>query len=943
MKKYIKSLIFVCIAFMSFACTMLEEERLLLSESPEITITAMKEGLDAKLKTIRESDGSVEWCPMDEISVFYENGGNGGNKFTAQNTEQTDIAEFKGRIEGFIAGGENFTNGRYLYGVYPYSTNTSFNNGVTTISLPFNQTAVEGTFANGLFPTIARAKGVDLAFYNICGGIKFTVSKENIVSVKFRGNKKERLAGTAKVVFDSSEKPALLDESADAKEEIIVYAPAGGTFEVGKEYYIVSYPTELTSGYTLTFRTSDNKEGAYVSNDAVEIKRSIFGVLKDLDKNISSWTEAAYGGGGENSGVYLGIMGFNQQLYSFPMSHLNSQNKEGFDSFIDDLNMKYGTLLYYSVDQAINVMQTVPLPADLSTVAIVTFTDGLDEGSIMMNIPYSSSVEYLNAIGNRIKNEKVGGQPITAYSIGIKGDDVVDVTTFRNNISKLASSEENAIEVTSMSEVNAKFKEIAEQLSKSNYVQTVSLAMPGKDSGTVMRFTFDNVNSAEKSSLYIEGTFNKSTYTLENVKYEGLTSTSGTEIKGTADGIFVKFVFEGVQTADNKLINKDFIDEWYYISSSNIWQRTSEFNKDENSEIVTERSSAAIMLVLDCSGSLGSDFVKAQTNAKDFINTLYNAVGGDGDLEENPSQNDNYIYSTTPKDLSLSIWKGGTRYYLTKDEYSKANLSDAQIEGLTIIGGGESFVLSLQDVQSDPIGSIYNANYYSDILPTETQGKIISARWSDINAAISSFGGTQLTATKCYYTSSTSSNSSYKYTNCICGSGGNLYSTNNSPYVRGVKPTNHNSAIYWRDPNDLKLSVIINGNREFLDKQEYNERRSEIDEVEGVAVIVGGEKFAIHLNDAQSASISSIATAKLLYGDIIPTEKQGYIISQKLSDINAAISSFGGTPLSDSKYYYTSSTQPYGTYNYRYCIRYSGAYLYSTNNSPYVRGVTNIE
>ncbi|MBR5324199.1 MAG: hypothetical protein IKV14_05230 [Muribaculaceae bacterium] len=923
---------------------MLEEDRLLLSESPEITITAMKEGLDAKLKTIRESDGSVEWCPMDEISVFYENGGNGGNKFTAQNTEQTDIAEFKGRIEGFIAGGENFTNGRYLYGVYPYSTKTSFNNGVTTISLPFNQTAVEGTFANGLFPTIARAKGVDLAFYNICGGIKFTVSKENIVSVKFRGNKKERLAGTAKVVFDSSEKPALLDESADAKEEIIVYAPAGGTFEVGKEYYIVSYPTELTSGYTLTFRTSDNKEGAYVSNDAVEIKRSIFGVLKDLDKNISSWTEAAYGGGGgENSGVYLGIMGFNQQLYSFPMSHLNSQNKEGFDSFIDDLNMKYGTLLYYSVDQTISAMQSVPLPADLSTVAIVTFTDGLDQGSIMMNTPFSSSVEYLNAIGNRIKNEKVGGQPITAYSIGIRGDDVKDVTTFRNNISKLASSEENAIEVTSMSEVNAKFKEIAEQLSKSNYVQTVSLAMPGMDSGTVMRFTFDNVNSAEKSSLYIEGTFNKSTYTFENVKYEGLTSTSGTEIKGTADGIFVKFVFEGVQTADNKLINKDFTAEWYYIPSSNIWQVNGEFNRDENSEIVTERSSAAIMLVLDCSSSLGSDFVKAQTNAKDFINTLYNAVGGDGDLEENPSQNDNYIYSTTPKDLSLSIWKGGTRYYLTKDEYSKADLSDAQIEGLTIVAGGESFVLSLQDVLSDPIAVRFNADYFSDILPTETQGKFISAKWSDINAAISSFGGTLLTTSKYYWTSSTSSNSSYSYTNCISGSGGNLYGTNNYPYVRGVKPTNHNSAIYWRDPNDLKLSVIINGNREFLDKQEYNERRSEIDEVEGVAVIAVGEKFAIHLNDAQSAYISSIATAKLLYGGIMPTGAQAQIIGAKWSDINAAISSFGGTQLQSSKYYYTSSTSFNSSYSYTYCIHGYGGWLWHTNNPPYVRGVTKIE
>ena len=943
MNTCIKSLIIACATIMCFACTGFEEELDNIgANGVDVTITAMRESFNPNTKTIRESDGSVEWCPKDEISVFYGDGTNGGSKFTSQNTEQVAIAEFKGRLEGISAGGENFTQGKYLYGVYPYSINTEFNNGTVTMSLPSYQTATEGTFSNGLFPTIARAQSFNLAFYNICGGIKFTVSRKDITSVTIKGNNGERLGGRAKIVFDEYEKPAVLDEEVESKNEITVYAPAGGTFEAGKEYYIVTYPATLKSGFTITFRTSDMKEGFYVDNNKREIKRSVFSVLNQIDNNVNSWTDITSNGGGENSGIYLGIMGFNQQLYSYPISELTESSKIGFDSFINDLNTKNGTLLYYSVDKTITTMQSVPLPADLSTVAIVTFTDGLDQGSIMMNESYSSNAEYLNALNHRIMNEPVNGQSITAYSIGLRGQDVADISMFQDNLKKLASKDEYATEVTSMAEVNEKFKEIAEKLSTSNYVQTITLKMPGLPNGTLVRFTFDNIKSAEKSELYIEGTFNLTTRSLENVKYEGLESTSGTEIKGIIDGIFVSFTFEGVHTENNKLIDNQFIDEWTYITSNNVWQINSEFDKTENSDIVTERSSAAIMLVLDCSSSLGSDFPKAQTNAKDFINTLYGAVGGNSGSEENP---DNSIYSTTPKDLTLAIWKDGTRYYLSKEEYDKANLSDAVIEGVTVVSGEESFIISLEDVQTDRISSVETAmDLYGNILPTANQGKIISAKWSDINNAIQSFGGTALSAIYDYYTTSTTTTSSYSYyyTSCISGSGGVL-SNGGAPFVRGVQVTNSTSAIHWTDVNDLKLSVLINGAREFLDEKEYDARKEEISVIEGVAIIAGNESFAVQLTDAQTNSISSVETAMDLYGDILPTANQGKIISAKWSDIDNAIQSFGGTALNIHHDYYTTSTTQSSSFYYTSCISGLGGVLSNDGSVPYVRGVTNIE
>ena len=958
MNKSFRLSMIVCASALGFACTNIEEGMTNeTSDGVEITITAVREGFDPDTKTVRESDGSVEWCPMDEISVFYGNGISGGSKFTSQNTEQVAIAEFRGRLDGISAGGEVFTDGKYLYGVYPYSIKTEFNDGVTTINLPTHQTAAEGTFANGLFPTIARAQGVNLAFYNICGGVKFTVSRNDITSVILKGNNNERLAGAAKVAFDSNEIPIVLEDEIESKNEIVVYAPAGGTFEVGKDYYIVAYPTKFSSGFTMTFRTSDMKEGVYVYSNEVEIQRSKFGVIHDVDLNVDSWTDLTYAGGGNDSGIYLGIMGFNQQLYSYPISKLTTETKAGFDSFIDDLAMKNGTLLYYSVDQTINTMQSVQLPPDLTTAAIVTFTDGLDQGSIMMNVSYQDNTEYLNAINNRITSENVNGQPITAYSIGIRGQDVADVTTFKNNLEKLASSPENATEVTSMAEVNAKFKEIAEQLSQNNYIQTINLKMPGVSNGTLVRFTFDNINSAEKSELYIEGTFNLTDRLLENVEYVGLSSSSGPVVKGVVDGIFVTFTFENVHTDNNVLIDNQFTDEWIYIPSSNIWQVNSEFDKNENSDIVNVRSSAAIMLVLDCSSSLDKDFTKAQTNAKDFINTLYEAVGGE-EGSGGSADVDNAIYSTVPKDLTLAIWKDDTRYYLTKEEYDKANLSDVVVEGLAILAGGESFILSLNDVQSNSIASVEITNLlYGDILPSENQGKIISAKCIDINRAIESFGGIPIDVigSACYYTSATtkdSDNYSVFYTNCIFISNnsyfGQLVGVRGAPSIRGVKSTSYDSIIYWNDPNDLNLSVLINDERVFLNISEYEAIKEEIDTVEGIVVIAGCERFIIHLDNAQSSSIQSVETANILYKDILPCELQGRIITAKYADINSALKTFGGIPFDDHTNYYTSATMLDNGY-YTNCIRIMPGYFTSGelcsdfSSYPYIRGITNIE
>ena len=339
-------------------------------------------------------------------------------------------------------------------------------------------------------------------------------------------------------------------------------------------------------------------------------------------------------------GLYLGVMGFNKQLYTQPVSILNPETKTRFNNFIDGMEMENGTLLCYSVDNALDALHSIAIPKNLSTVAIVTFTDGLDEGSVkkISYNPYKTRTEYLSGIKNRISSDSVAGVPVTAYSIGLRGSDVTDVASFQSALKQLASKDSYAMEVENIDGVNAKFEQIARNLNRSINYQTVPIVIPGPDDGARLRFTFDiikdNANSqdAASSSLYIEGTFNVEVnplrYILSDIEYHGMDSLSGPVIIGEEVDEFLKFTFEKVLTNDSTFLSKDKIKEWY-LTPDSLWQKNSEFKPDQQPDIVTKISSAIIMLVLDCSSSLDADFPKVQEKAKSFINILYSSYGTD--------------------------------------------------------------------------------------------------------------------------------------------------------------------------------------------------------------------------------------------------------------------------------------------------------------------------
>jgi len=321
---------------------------------------------------------------------------------------------------------------------------------------------------------------------------------------------------------------------------------------------------------------------------------------------------------------YLGAVGFNSELYTKRVGLLSPSTISKYESFINNLPKKDGTILYYAVDSALNVLEEANIKSQLSSVYFITFTDGLDQGSIMLNPKYNSSNNYLQDVSKRISEAQVEGLSVNAYTIGLRGKDVTDVDMFKRNLNSLATSEDKAFEVRDISELRSRLQEIANKIISINTRQTISVKIPGIDNGTTIRFTFDvDGNDANNSQLYIEGTLNLSDYSLHDVTYHGIKARSGSIVQGTQDGIFLTFTFTGMRREDESgTLNTNYVKHFYRIPSSTAWQVNSEFTPTNNIQRNVSYSGTSIILVLDCSSSLGGDFNKMQSYAKEFINMV---------------------------------------------------------------------------------------------------------------------------------------------------------------------------------------------------------------------------------------------------------------------------------------------------------------------------------
>ena len=337
-------------------------------------------------------------------------------------------------------------------------------------------------------------------------------------------------------------------------------------------------------------------------------------------------------------GIYLGVIGFNDQLYIKDISLLNSSTYQKFNDFISNLTPGNGTALYYADYTALKKLKAYPKPVELKNVAIVTFTDGLDNISTANSQydpeGYGSTTAYRNALNNMIMNEPIHGVKVSAYSIGLKGSDVTDENQFKETLRKLSSSENNVFEVSNMAEAMERFSAIASSLYSISTSVNLGVNVPGGyDDGQRLRFTFDNVTLASSSTKYIEATYRRTsngTRKLDNVIYYGFSAGANAIPSSASQGAYYTFLFQNLTNLDGSPVAQTDLNniKLWKQTSTGAWDKETEFNPTSSTTVTEEKNSAMIILVLDCTTSLGDDFVHMQESARQFVQTLANVNNG---------------------------------------------------------------------------------------------------------------------------------------------------------------------------------------------------------------------------------------------------------------------------------------------------------------------------
>ena len=219
--------------------------------------------------------GTILWTPYDEINVFF---GSEGFRYVSQNSQNAANAVFRSTDEGAeMAEGEADN----IWGLYPYDRDAVCDGASVTTTLPGAQRGVPETFDDDLFITLAHSTTNTLKFFNVCGGVRFSLTRSDIASVTFKGNNGEDIAGDISLAFvDGAPKATVVN----GLQEITLTPRSGRTFEKDVNYCIVVLPVTLSGGFTITFTTENGTVAEFEYTDKpITIKRSTFGRKADFD------------------------------------------------------------------------------------------------------------------------------------------------------------------------------------------------------------------------------------------------------------------------------------------------------------------------------------------------------------------------------------------------------------------------------------------------------------------------------------------------------------------------------------------------------------------------------------------------------------------------------------------------------------------------------------
>lgn len=262
------------LALLTAACS--NEESQEVSFSP-LVLTAQQEGGEATRTSL--SGTEVHWSAGDKVAAFVSN--------VAHTSTATDIVSAKSARFTFS---DLAADAVVQYAVYPAAAAERLvGESVVTVTVPTEQTAVAGSFAEGSAVAIAKGGSSTLGFKNVCGFLAFTINADGVQSVHIYAN--EKMTGTANVNWNSGN-PTVSAFGTFAYTGVKLTGP----FTKGATYYAAVFPGTYT-GLTLKLTHSDGYVSTYTNSNTLTISRKDNVVIaKDLSLRTptsGTWFEKA--------------------------------------------------------------------------------------------------------------------------------------------------------------------------------------------------------------------------------------------------------------------------------------------------------------------------------------------------------------------------------------------------------------------------------------------------------------------------------------------------------------------------------------------------------------------------------------------------------------------------------------------------------------------------
>ena len=237
-------------------------------------------------KTSMDQYNNVLWSERDQLVAFMQ---------TTLATRYEIKEQYVGSTSGGFSkvpdsdGGDDLETGQEIdhnVVLYPYSDqvmcmkydqNTPAGSYKINMLLPHTQTYAENSFANGAFPMIAISSNNQLAFKNICGGIKLQFKGvDKIRSIKFEGIGGEPVSGKSSVVgYVDGTAPTIMMGS-DASDSVTLDCGEGVQLspDTPTVFIIAVPPVEFKSGMKITVTDTDGLSRTLTNTSANTIRRS---------------------------------------------------------------------------------------------------------------------------------------------------------------------------------------------------------------------------------------------------------------------------------------------------------------------------------------------------------------------------------------------------------------------------------------------------------------------------------------------------------------------------------------------------------------------------------------------------------------------------------------------------------------------------------------------